>query len=197
MMIFNKESGQVSRTLIILAFVVLIMIGVVYGILRFSGARKARLAQEEAERLANAEPPKPIYEATIGDVRFLFDSAIDLGSIIKATKSYQEDLKTTEKFIYVTVRAQNKGLADLPRYSWNIGNIVDSTGRNFIPNENAYAFLPKPELCGAILKPEFEPTPCVKIYEVSSVSDHLKIEVNYIPQNSSKPETTLLDLEVK
>ncbi len=194
---FHKESGQVSRTLIILGFVVLLMTGVVYGVIRLAAGKKARLAQEEANQLANVEPPKPVYEIQLEDVRFLFDSAIDLGPVIKATKTSQVDLRTTEKFIYVTIRAQNKGLGQLPRYTWNIGNIIDSTGRNFIPDDSAYTFLPNPDLCGAILKPEFEPTPCTKIYQVSKASTNLKVEVNYVPQNSSKPKTALLDLNVK
>lgn len=194
---FNKESGQISRTLIILAFAVLLMGGAIYGVLRFGAGKKARLAQEEAEKSANTEPPKPVYETQLGDIRFLFDSAYDLGSVVKAVKQNQQDIKTTEKFIYLTVRAQNKGKGDTVRYSWDIGNIVDSEGRNFLPYENSYGFLPQPDLCGAILKPEFEPTPCVKMYEVSKISDNLKIEIKFVPQNSSKPQSALLDLKVK
>ena len=93
------------------------------------------------------------------------------------------------------VRAQNKGKNDLKKFSWDIENIVDSVGRNFPPSSRAYNFLPKPNLCGAILKPEFEPTPCVKIYEVSKVSTNLKLEVTALGQNGKK-QMAYIDLKL-
>jgi len=112
--------------------------------------------------------------------------------------SYPPDLVTTEKFIKVTIGAQNKGKSNVLQSSWDIGNIIDSDGRNFIPIINqAYFWLPKIDLCGSILKPEFEPTPCVKIYEVSKASDSLKIEVNAtLDLNSSKKQKSFVDLLV-
>jgi len=194
----NKyESGYISRTLIILAVVVLLAVVFVYGLIKFTTTRKAaQVAKEDAAKTAQ-EPPKPVYEGQVGDVRFLFDSALDLGPVIKAETLYQQDISTTEKFIKVTIRAQNKSNTDTMPYTWDIGNIIDSEGRNFIPDNNAFQFLPRPNLCGAILKPEFEPTPCVKIYEVSKVSTHLKIEVNAVPANSSKKQEAFLDLNVQ
>ena len=190
----NNQAGYISRTLIILAVVVLLAIVFVYGVLKFGGIKKAQKA--EAEKAAQ-EPPKPIYETTIGDVRFLSESAVDLGPIIKAEKSYQEDLITTEKFVKVTVRAQNKAKVDTMPYTWDIANIVDADGRNFVEDPNAFYFLPKPNLCGAVLKPEFEPTPCVKIYQVSKVSTHLKVVVWTTPANSSKKQESVIDLDVR
>ncbi len=193
----NNQSGSISRGLIIIAVVVLLAIVFVYGIIKYTANRKAQqVSKAEAEKTAN-EPPKPVYDLTLGDTRFLFDSAVDLGPVIKAETTYQQDLTTTERFIQVSVRAQNKGKIDTMAYSWDIGNIIDSNGRNFIPDDNAYYFLPRPNLCGAVLKPEFEPTPCVKIYEVSKVSTHLKIEVNMTPTNSAKKQEGFLDLNVQ
>lgn len=193
----NLESGQVSKLLIILVVVILVMAGVVFAVLKLAANNRARVAEQEQEETAIEEPPKPVYEIMVGDIRFLFDSAIDLGPVIKAQTSYQQDIKTTEKFIYVTVRAQNKGQSDTGNFAWDIGNIVDSAGRNFVEDNNAYSFLPKPNRCGAVLKPEFEPTPCVKIYQVSKASDHLKVEVMATSQNSSKKQTSFLDLYVR
>jgi hypothetical protein len=105
-------------------------------------------------------------------------------------------LSTTEKFIKVTVAAQNKGKVNLPQFSWDIGNLVDSDGRNFVPiNEKAYYFLPQPSLCGEVLKPEFEPTPCVKLYEVSKASTNLKIMLT-ASGTTSKKEAALIDIVV-
>ena len=83
-----------------------------------------------------------------------------------------------------------------------MGDIVDSDGRNFVPLQyNIDSWLPDPNLCGALLKPEFEPAPCVKIYEVSRISKGLKIQVislkkvgNEYP--SDKKDTALIDLIV-
>ena len=83
-----------------------------------------------------------------------------------------------------------------------MGNIVDSDGRNFTPLQyDADAWLPDPNLCGELLKPEFEPTPCVKIYEVSTVSKGLKIQVTSLRKvgveyPSDKKDTALIDLIV-
>ena len=66
---------------------------------------------------------------------------------------------------------------------------------------NVDPWLPDPDLCGALLKPEFEPTPCVRIYEVSTVSKNFKIQViankkvgSEYP--SGKEDTALIDLIV-
>lgn len=124
------------------------------------------------------EPPKPVYETTIGDIKFYFQSAEDLGNTLKSTVQYQSDLTTTERFVRVVVGAQNKGKVNAPQYSWDAGNVVDSEGRNYENiNNKAYNFLPKPDLCGAVLKPEFDPVPCVKLYEVSKQSQGLKVTV--------------------
>ncbi len=194
----NKyESGQISRTLIILAIVVLVAIVIVYGVLKIAASRKAQTAKTDAQLAQENEPPKPVHEVTVGQTRFLFDSAIDLGPVIKAQNQYQQDITTTEKFIYLTIRAQNKGKADTAMQAWDIGPILDAEGRNFIEDQRAYYFLPKPNLCGAILKPEFEPTPCVKIYQVSKASDHLKVQVIASDPSSGKRQEGFLDLEVR
>lgn len=193
---FNTQSGQVSRTLIILAVVILLAVLVIYGVAKYAAVRRDQAKPKDITKVEN-EVPKPVYETTVGDVRFLVQSAIDLGPVVKAELPYQQDLVTTEKFIQVTVRAQNKGKADTAPFVWNIGNIIDSTGRNFIEDQNAFYFLPKKNGCGAVLKPEFEPTPCTKIYQVSKVSDHLKIQVSATAPNASRAKVELLDLNVR
>lgn len=193
----NKKfaKGQVSTTLIIIAVVLFVAIVVVYFAIRFSSGS---FFQPKAEPTSEEQPLEPVYEVTIGDVRFLFESAEDLGSVLSSeflTSTYKSEEITTEKFIRVVVRAQNKGKTDLKKFSWDIKNIVDSVDRNFPPSDRAYNFLPKPDLCGAVLKPEFEPTPCVKIYEVSKVSTNLKLEVTATGQNGKK-QTEYIDLKV-
>ena len=96
------------------------------------------------------------------------------------------------------------GLENIAERSWDIENIVDSQGREFVPLDyNANPWLPDPNLCGTLLKPAFDPTPCIKIYEVSKVSAGLKIRVitgkgndqnNFSSKNFDKG---LIDLIVK
>ena len=98
----------------------------------------------------------------------------------------------------MTVGVQNKGKIDTTRYSWELGNIIDSEGRNFIPiNERAYYWLPQPDQCGAVLKPAFTATPCARYYEVSKISTGLKLQVMAQGPQDSKPKKDLIDLLVK
>ena len=181
-----------------MAVVILVLTVIVYFVLR--GVQNKSAEQEtarQAELEAEKEPPKPVYEATIADIRFLFESANNMGRVLTGT-AYQPDLKTTEKFIQVVVGAQNKSKVSIDRYAWDLGPIVDSENRVFEPITNqAYYFLPKPDLCGAELKPEFRPIPCVRIYEVSRASTKLKIEVRATNPNTNKKEAALLDLDVR
>ena len=88
----------------------------------------------------------PVYEQTLGNIRFVFESAIDKGDVLKALRYYkqpiyfilQKDLSvdnTGAKFIQVTVGAQNMGTENTEQNAWDIENIVDSQGRNFVPVE--------------------------------------------------------------
>lgn len=182
--LFSSQKGQISRILIILAVITLLLIVSAFVIFRITQNRNSKLNDSSV----STGPPEPVYETTLGDVRLLFESAQNLGSVLKAPASYQSDLKTTEKFIKVTISAQNKGKNDLKKDSWGIGNIVDSAGRNFIPLSDAYLPQEYQYSCGAVLKPEFEPVPCVNIYEVSKVSTNLRVEV------SARGKKALIDL---
>jgi len=196
---FNKELGQVSKLLLVLAVIVLAAIVITYLVMRAATA-------PPPPPVDNTTIPQPVYEQTLGDIKFIFMQARDLGSILKGSQSrnpnWQKDLSTPERFIKITVGAQNKGLVNIKEQVWDIGNIVDSEGRNFTPLQyNIDSWLPDPNLCGVLLKPEFEPAQCIKIYEVSKVSKGLKIQVianrkvgNEYP--SDKKDTALIDLVV-
>ena len=195
----DKETGQASRLLLVLAIIILVAIVITYLVMR---------AAEKPPKPVTNEPTvsQPAYEQSLGDIKFIFMQARDMGNVLKGTvsrnSSWQKDLTTTEKFIKVTIGAQNKGLVNIKEQVWNVGDIVDSDGRNFVPLQyNVDSWLPDPNLCGTLLKPEFEPAPCVKIYEVSRISKGLKIQVislkkvgNEYP--SDKKDTALIDLIV-
>lgn len=195
----NKASGQASKLLLVLAVVVLAAIIITYLVMRAATA-------PTPPPVTTTTIPQPVYEQTLGDIKFIFMQARDVGSILRGANSrnpnWQKDLPTTERFVVVTIGAQNKGLVNIKEQVWDIGNIVDSEGRNFTPSQyNVDSWLPDPNLCGALLKPDFQPTPCVKIYEVSKISKGLKIQVvankkvgNEYP--SDKKDSALIDLIV-
>ena len=189
----NKQKGAISQTLIVIAVVLLILIVVIFSVVRFTAKKQAPVDKHETKN----EIPEPEYETTLGETRFIFVSAKNLGGALNAPDgTFQRDLITTEKFIRITVAAQNKGKNNLDSYSWDIGNVVDSDGRNFVPVNQAYYFLPQPNLCGELLKPEFEPTPCVKIYEVSKASTNLKITLT-ATGSTGKKQASLIDILVQ
>jgi hypothetical protein len=206
----NKELGQVSRLLLVLAVIVLVAVVITFLILK--------MAEKPSAPVKPVTPtvPLPVYEQTLGNVRFVFESAIDEGSDLKVAdiinkqyvSSNQGDLLVDNpgaKFIKVTIGAQNTGTQNTEQNSWNIENIVDSQGRNFVPLEGytISPWLASPDLCGALLKPAFDPTPCTKIYEVSKASSGLKIRVETGKDNtasnfsSGKIDSFLIDLIVK
>ena len=208
---FNKQAGQASRILLILAVVVLVAAIIVYLVMK--------MATPPAPPPVPTTPevPLPVYEQPLGEIRFVFISALDKGSVLRASQitnkqySTYSNLKdyvienTGAKFIQITVGAQNIGLLNMEQNSWDIENIVDSDGRNFVPlsGYEVTPWLPNPDLCGELLKPAFNPTPCTKIYEVSKESKGLKIRVRTGKENkannlsSGKIDSYLLDLIVK
>jgi len=198
----SAEAGQAARLLLVLAVVVFVAAIITYLVIRM--AEKPPSAAPAPQPTA----PQPVYEATLGNIKFVFESAADLGSTLYGSQSKnpssQRDLTTTERFIKVIVGAQNKGTENTPQSAWDIENIVDSDGRNFVPVSNASIsqWIKEDSRCGALLKPEFDPVPCVKIYEVSKVSAGLKIRVVSGRNNNSGTTSkdrmeALVDLIVK
>lgn len=189
------SSGKVSSALLILGVILFIVIVIVFVVTKINAGKSANNSNTQTP--VSNEPPPPVYEAIISDVKFVFVSAQDLGNFLKNKNSFQQDLSTTEKFIKVTIGAQNKGKVNVSGNLWDVGNIVDSEGRNFVAIDDfSHSFLPKPNLCGELLKPEFKPVPCVKLYEVSKASFGLKVEVNFLGSNSSKKQKAFIDLIV-
>jgi len=206
----NKSSGQVSRLLLVLAVIVLVAVLITFLIMKMA-EKPPKPVVKPVDTV-----PQPVYEQQLGNIRFVFQSALDRGKVLKISEvinsqfasSSQKELTVSNpgaKFIQVTVGAQNKGTENTEQNAWNIENIVDSEGRNFVPVEGytISPWLPNPDLCGALLKPAFDPTPCTKIYEVSKESTGLRIRVKTGKDNSSqnffsgKIDSFLVDLIVK
>ena len=194
-LIFNKSKGAVSGTILVLAVILIVIIIVVFVVIKITASKSAAPAKTTTTDVVQNQPPVPVYQSQLGDVDFTVISAIDLGDTLLPKASYGQKLTTTEKFIQVTIGAQNKGKNDTASNVWAAGNIVDSEGRNFISiNNKAYAYLPQPNLCGSILKPVFAPTSCVMLYEVAKASTGLKVEVIV---TAPKKAGAFLDLNVQ
>lgn len=207
---FEKELGQVSRLLLVLAVVVLVAIVITFLVLK--------MAEKPPQPVVPVTPtvPQPVYDQTLGNIKFVFESALDRGQVLKSSQilnttysSYtQKDLDISNpgaKFIQVTIGAKNIGTVNTDENAWGLENIVDSQGRNFVPLEGytITPWLPPVDLCGSLLKPNFDPSPCTKIYEVSKESTGLKIRVQTGQNNSAnnysagKIDSALIDLIVK
>jgi hypothetical protein len=206
----SAEAGQISRLLLVLAVVVFVAVIITFLVLKMAEKPPAPAPTP------TTQVQLPVYEKQLGNINFVFESALDKGQVLKASNvtnsqytSYsQGDLNVSNpgaKFIQVTIGAQNMGTLNTEENSWDIENIVDSNGREQVPL-NGYTvapWLPNPNLCGALLKPAFDPTPCVKIYEVSKQSTGLKVRVKTGIGNTSsnfssgKTLNALIDLIVK
>lgn len=195
----RAEAGQVSRLLLVLAIVVLVAVAIVYLVIK---AAERPLIPSAGEPINTI--PQPVYETNLGNIKFVFIDSRDLGSVLtpamakKQTYGTTNSLKTTERFIIVTVGAQNKGKENIEAKSWDIGDIVDSEGRRFVALKDYTInnWIPDESSCGALLKPEFDPTPCIKIYEVSKISSGLKIVVT-AGKDKNNLQESLLDLIVR
>jgi hypothetical protein len=200
----NKESGQASRLLLVLAIVVFIAGIIVFLVMKM--ATPAPKPQAQVNNTPVASVTGPFYTKQLNNINFIFESATDKGNILSTSEIISNtngqqmqniDADPGGKFLEVTVGAQNEGKLNTSQGAWDMGNVVDSEGRNFIPlDQNVVGpWLPS-QMCGALLKPAFDPVPCVKLYEVSNESTGLKITVKNM-ENAKKPITFLLDLKVQ
>ncbi len=189
----KSESGQVAKILLVLLVIVVVAIGVAYMV-----TQKAQTPPTPVNNANNAVPSLA-YEVTVNDIRFVFIEAINFGSILygKDTKnpSWEKDIVTTEKFVRLVVAAQNVGTKNTENNYWDIGNIIDEKGREFVPSlQRVDPWLPEDDICGEILQPSFEPTPCTKIYEVARISKNLKVKV--LLNKNGKKESGIIDIKL-
>lgn len=198
--IIKNQSGQVAKLMLALIIVCFVAIAIAYIVIKSAEKPAKPIVNDDIEVV-----PQAVYEETINDIKLTFQGATNFGNTLKGENSknprYQKDLTTTEKFIMVTIGAQNKGKADTPNNVWELGNIIDSEGRNFVPAKyTANPWIPETSQCGDVLKPEFTPTPCTVIYEVAKSSEGLKIQVIVERKkeegkyDSSNKDAILLDL---
>lgn len=213
------EAGQASRLLLILAAVVLVAGVIVYLVIRMATPAPKPKVEIKTTPTPNAATTTlaAAYEKQLNNIKFIFQSAINRGIVLNAVdvinnpnSSQVESINATPggKFIQVTVGARNEGKQNIAQGSWDLGNIVDDQGREFIPMEpdTVSPWIFNSDSCGSLLMPAFDPTPCTKIYQVSDASTGLKITVEDKEKGSSGSvslpgkttgTTFLLDLIIK
>ena len=199
---YNK--GGASKGLLILAGIIAVAIIIVFVIIRIAG--KPPEPENGGEENGNGEEPyQPVYEATIGDIKFTFLDTEDKGDILRGSESiypqWQKDITTKERFIKVTIGAQNTGKENIPERRWGLGDVIDSENRIFEPLESGVrAWVVSEDYeedqCGALLKPGFDPLPCIRIYEVAKISTDFKIKVYFSTKSgiSEDREEAIIDL---
>ncbi len=203
---FKKEAGQISRVLLVLAIIVFVAAVIAYFIIKAAEKPPVEVPIDTTTQ----EKPK-VYEVMSDDMKFNFVDATDMGSILKGSQSlhptWEDDIITTERFVKVIVSAKNElGTITIKDGSWDLGNVIDSQGRIYEPmRKTAVDSWVGDDNCGAELKPAFKATNCVKIYEVSKVSEGLQVEVltakkvngNYADSNNrDQKNIQLMDLIV-
>ena len=174
----KKSSGEISRGLLIFGGIIIVAVIISFIVIKVVTRPPAPPPVEDGED----EVYQPVYEVVIKDVKFTLKTAKNKGNVLRGSESkspkWQKDLTTTEKFIEVTIGAENIGKEKTPNYNWDIGEIIDSEGRKFEPlGSKVSNWIPKESQCGASLKPAFSSIPCTKIYEVAAVSTDLKVRV--------------------
>jgi len=181
-----NSSGQIPKGLLILVGLIILVLIIAFIIVKlFSGPEETSTpTEEEGKEEQGQEVQEPVYEVIIDDIRFVFQKAKDKGNILRGSESKyperQEDLFTKERFIEVTIGAQNVGKEIITEADkkWSLGEIIDGEGRHFQAlKREADPWISEESDCGAALKPAFTPTPCTKIYEVAKVSTDLKVKV--------------------
>ncbi len=183
----TKSLGETSRTLLIWGGIIIVVIITVVIVINI--VRKPVPPEEAVEEIQ-----RPVYEVVVEDIKFKLKTAKDRGNILEASESkytFQEDLITTEKFIEVTISAENIGKEDIQSGSWEIKELIGSEGRKFSSSGEMDPWIPEESKCGALLKPGFSPILCTKIYEVATISTDLKVRVSSRQQEG---EDFFLDL---
>ena len=199
-----KSPGQLPKGLLILVGIIIILVIVVSVVIKMVSNSEPDIPPEEGEEEEEEEAYQPIYEVIIGEIKFTFIKVQDKGNILRGSESKkperQEDLTTKEKFIVVTIGAQNIGkeIITVKDKNWGIEEIIDNEGREFeFLGREADPWIPEESQCAALLKPAFSPIPCTKIYEVAKVSTDLKVKV-FVEEKgiTTRKEEALLDLKI-
>ena len=194
-----KSSGKIPK--ILLVFVALAAIVVAIYIIV---SRKPKVPVGNVSTTNGEEEPQPVYETAIGSIKFSLHEAVDIGDALELEETVRphrlrEGIFTREKFVEVSIAAENIGKDNIGEGYWNIMEVIDSEGRRFYPVSGSEAWIRGDSLCGALLKPGFSPTICTKIYEVAKISSGLKVRIyskDIIDKKGNLLEEVYIDLGI-
>jgi hypothetical protein len=171
----KKLSGQIPPIILILIGGVIVTIIIIIAIFIITQKPKPAPVPEELEKKG------PVLEMNLGDIKIKLVRVEDVGNILLSSAgrnpSSARDATTAEKFIKVTVSAENIGKSETNSGEWDIGEVIDGEGRKFPYYEKFNNWLPSQNGCRSSLKPGFTPVLCTKIYEVAKISKDLRIKL--------------------
>jgi hypothetical protein len=183
--------GQVPTKILVGVGVIIFLIIIVFVISKLSKKPPPPPPVEKKE--------EPVYETTVGNVKFKLIEAKDRGNKLLASESknpeyIREDLITTDRFVEVTISVENIGKDNIPSNIWDMNELVDKEGRKFYSEPQFNQWVLKESKCGEMLKPAFTPTPCTKIYEVANVATGLKVKVSARAFGDQKGGESFIDI---
>lgn len=169
---FSEKIGELSKEQMILLGIAGVVLIAVFILL--SGVLK--------QQPPSGPPPSgPVYEVELEDkIRFKLQEVKDRGDILRLTeainpKAAKKDATTSGRFIEVTVSVYNIGKDNIKAGTWGLKDLYDSNGAKFYSSTFYNLWVSGESQCGVLLKPQFPPILCSKIYEVSKVSTGLKV----------------------
>ena len=191
----SKSAGIAPIFIAIMGVIIVAIIGVII----FSVVKKEpeKPVETPVVEPVKEEMPKPIYEVIVGNVKFNSVEVEDMGSVLECEKRPipperclpQDNANTTDKFIKVKITAQNMGQDNIIKGNWKVEELIDSEGRKFYSSTKTTKWIPEESRCGDLLKPNFKPTACIIIYEVSKHSIGLKTKVYAYTGPAKRGET--------
>jgi len=188
----NKSSGEISKNLLILIGIIIVTVVAIFAIINLT-------KKPPPPPPPTPKEPEPVYATTVGNINFSLKEAKDLGNELLGSESKysktQKDVTTTEKFIELTISAENIGKENTAYGDWDVLELTDSEGRKFSYSRSWDPWISSESKCGDLLKPGFTPTLCTKIYEVAKISTGLKVKITSKIGKTGQQEENFIDLK--
>lgn len=119
-------------------------------------------------------PPTVGQDVNVGEIRWKFLEATDIGQELKSDNQFVESKTTGGKFVKIRFEIENLGTEAV---SFTGIEILDSKGRTFKPYQDRLFFIEDSEQCILLqLNPNLTKT-CAEIFELPADATGLKISV--------------------
>ena len=167
-----KKNSKVALISILIAGVIVFVIVLLFVM------GKGTVPSQKGNLQNRLQPSHFQSEVVVNDVRFKLLGLKNLGNILKGKDApYLKiaDLKTSGKFLKVTVGVQNIGTK--PQTFWFLSDIVDGEGRNFHTAWKGESWVPLSRKCYGRLNPTAPVKTCDKIFELPNDATGLKLKI--------------------